>query len=178
MMQEKFLQTNRLYLRQMTENDFNDIAAMMQDPRVVYAWEYTFSDNEVHDWISRNIKLYEKYSLGYFLVCDKVTHKVLGQTALMPDKIDGTEYYEIGYIFKYENWHQGYAYESVDALIKYAFKKLNLKEIIFEIRPENKSSIKVAEKFGAKICGSFDKKVQNKIMKHLIFKIEKDNYSA
>lgn len=175
-MQENFLSTDRLYLRRMTEKDFSDIALMLKDPKVVYAWEYAFSDTEVSEWILRNIECYNRSSLGYFIVCDKNTNEILGQAALMPDVIDGNKYYEIGYMFKYEHWHKGYAYECVKYLIDYAFNRLNLNVVIFEIRPENFASIKVAEKFGAVVCGSFNKVVKNKVMKHLIFKIEKDKY--
>ena len=175
-MQEIFLSTDRLYLRRMTEKDFSDIALMLKNPKVVYAWEYNFSDIDVSEWILKNIERYTKYSLGYFLVCDKNTNEVLGQVALVPDVIEGNKYYEIGYMFKYEHWHKGYASECVKYLIDYAFNRLNINEVIFEIRPENSASIKVAEKFGAVVYGSFNKNVKNKVMKHLIFKIKKDKY--
>ena len=33
-----FLETERLILRQMSENDFSDIAEMLKNPNVMYAW--------------------------------------------------------------------------------------------------------------------------------------------
>ena len=53
-----------------------------------------------------------------------------------------------------------------------AFKNLNLKEVIFEIRPQNISSIKVAKRLGAKTTGRFIKKVGKKEMEHLIFTLK------
>lgn len=165
------METERLYLRRMTNDDFEEVKEMLFNPKVMYAWEYTFTEQDVKDWIKKNLDKYQKCSLGYFLVIDKTSNKVLGQAALMPDEIDGKTYYEIGYIFKPENWHKGYATECASALADYAFKTLGCNEVIFEIKPDNILSIHVAERLGAKISGSFYKNVRGKEMKHLIFKL-------
>ena len=170
-MENLFLETERLYLRRMTNDDFDEVKEMLFNPKVMSAWEYTFTEQDVKDWIKKNLDKYQKYSLGYFLVLDKISTKVLGQAALMPDEIDGKNYYEIGYIFKPENWHKGYATECALALADYAFKTLGCNEVIFEIKPDNIQSIRVAEHLGAKISGSFYKNVRGKEMKHLIFKL-------
>lgn len=166
-----FWESERIYLRRMTHYDFGDVAEMLQDARVMYAWEYRFTEEDVFNWIEKNIVYYQKYSLGYFLICDKLTDEVLGQAALMPDNIANKECYEIGYILKYKNWHKGYAQEACKMLMDYAFGEMKLKEIILEIRPENTNSLKVAKTLGAEVCGSFYKNVRNKKMKHLILKI-------
>ena len=133
-MENLFLETERLYLRRMTNDDFDEVKEMLFNPKVMSAWEYTFTEQDVKEWIKKNLDKYQKYSLGYFLVLDKISTKVLGQAALMPDEIDGKNYYEIGYIFKPENWHKGYATECALALADYAFKTLCCQEVIFEIK--------------------------------------------
>lgn len=142
----------------------------------MYAWEYNFSDEDVQNWIDKNLELYNKYNLGYFLMVDKISGNFLGQAALMPDIIDKQEYYEIGYILKKEYWHKGFAIESAKLLRDYAFNNLNLNEIIFEIRPENIASRKVAETLKASICGEFEKFVRGKKMLHLIYKLFKNSH--
>lgn len=175
-MEDIFLETERLYLRKMSDDDFADVAEMLLNPDVMYAWEYEFSSEDVFEWISKNENLYSQQNLGYFLVFDKIENKCLGQAALMQDKIDGITYYEIGYIFKSRYWHMGYAAEAARGLVDYAFNKLNLNEVIFEIRPENIPSRKVAERLGAELCGSFNKNVRNKVMEHLIYKIKRRSF--
>ena len=66
-----FLETNRIILRYMSALDFDDLKLMLEDKDVMYAWEYTFNDTEVYNWINKNIELYRKYNLGYFIVEDK-----------------------------------------------------------------------------------------------------------
>ena len=59
-------------------------------------------------------------------------------------------------------------------MIEFAFNNLKLDNIIFEIRPENFQSIKVAEKCGAVVTGEFVKNVRGKNMKHLIYSINSE----
>ena len=168
-MDNTFAETERLILRQMSEKDFSDIAEMLENPNVMYAWEYVFDDIDVLKWIKKNLEYYKKYGLGYFLAIDKQISQVVGQIALMPDIVHGIECYEIGYILKERFWHRGYAFEGANVMINYAFNNLKLKSVIFEIRPENHSSRKVAEKCGAVVTGDFVKNVRGKNMKHLIY---------
>ena len=176
LMEKIFLKTDRFYLRYMTANYFDELKSILQDDKVMYTWEYSFTDEDVQSWIDKNLSLYTGYNLGYFLMVQNQTGEIIGQAALMPDWINGDEYYEIGYILKQKYWHKGYAAEAANALVQYAFNNLKLNEVIFEIRPDNLPSRKVAEKLGAKITGKFIKNVKGKKMEHFIYKLV--NYSA
>lgn len=170
-MEKIFLETERLYLKYITQNDFQNLSSILKDSEVMYAWEYEFSDEDVQLWIDKCTNLYETHNSGYFLAVDKVSKAVIGQAALMPDNINNKQYYEIGYILKKQYWNKGYATECAKALAEYAFTKLNLKEVIFEIRPCNTPSRKVAEKLGACIEDNFIKHVHGKDFEHLIYKL-------
>lgn len=99
-MQNVFLKTERLILRYITQNDFEELKIILQDKDVMYSWEYDFSIQDIQNWIDKNIEFYRKYNLGYFLMIENGSGKILGQAALMPDIIDKHQYYEIGYILK------------------------------------------------------------------------------
>lgn len=172
-MQHIFLKTERLILSYITQHDFAELKSILQDKDVMYAWEHDFTDMDVQAWIDKNIQMYVEYNLGYFLLCEKASNTVIGQAALMPDIIKGTQYHEIGYILKKEFWHKGYAREAARALKEYAFQVLQLQEVIFEIRPNNLASRKVAESLHAKICGEFVKSFKNKKMTHLMYTLSK-----
>lgn len=170
-MEQYFLESQRLYFRKMNPQDFDIIASMLKNPDVMYAWEYTFTDENVIDWINKNIEKYNSYGTGYFIIIDKNLNTAVGQAALMPDTINGKTYYEIGYILKKEFWNMGYATEAAACLLNYARLKYPGQEYILEIRPENINSIKVAQRLNATVCGDFNKTVRGKTMKHLIFKL-------
>lgn len=173
-MDKIFLKTERLSFKYITQDDFEELRSILQDKDVMYAWEYDFTYKDVQDWIDRYVALYEKCNLGYFLIIENVSKNIIGQAALMPTIIENIQYYEIGYILKKEYWHNGYATEAAKALKEYAFNTLDLDEVIFEIRPNNISSRKVAEALGARICCEFIKNVRNKKMIHLIYKLSKN----
>lgn len=174
-MQNVFLETERLNLRYITQDDFEELKIILKDKDVMYAWEYDFTDNDVQEWIDKNLEHYKKYNLGFFIMSENKTGNIIGQAALEPDTIEGKQYYEIGYILKKEYWHKGYATEMANALKEYAFNTLKLNEVIFEIRPNNLLSCKVAETLEAEICGEFIKNVRSRKMTHLIYKLSKSN---
>ena len=45
------LETERLFLREMRQNDFRDLAEILQNPNVMYAYEHDFSEDDVQVWL-------------------------------------------------------------------------------------------------------------------------------
>ena len=46
------LETERLFLREMTWEDYPAICEILQDEKTMYAYEHAFSDEEAKAWIS------------------------------------------------------------------------------------------------------------------------------
>ncbi|PGM91874.1 GNAT family N-acetyltransferase [Bacillus cereus] len=72
---------------------------------------------------------------------------------------------EIGYGFIEKYWNKGYATESVDELIKWAFQTGEVDTIIAETLLENGSSIRVLEKLHMKRVDTIDSMINWKIEK-------------
>lgn len=49
-MNEMILETERLVLRNLEQDDFGEVCKLLQDPVVMYAYEGAFSDQEVQAW--------------------------------------------------------------------------------------------------------------------------------
>lgn len=58
-------ETARLYAREMQQRDFADLAAMLQDPQVMYAYEHTFTESDVQAWLDRQRKRYANTGSGF-----------------------------------------------------------------------------------------------------------------
>ncbi|WP_218013291.1 GNAT family N-acetyltransferase [Bacillus wiedmannii] len=58
------LETEYLRLKEMRQDDFDDLKMMLQDPDVMYAYEHNFSDANVQSWLDRNIKRYKDFGFG------------------------------------------------------------------------------------------------------------------
>ena len=56
------LETERLFLRELCQTDFRDLAKILQNPKVMYAYEHDFSDDDVQIWLNRQINRYKKYA--------------------------------------------------------------------------------------------------------------------
>lgn len=58
------LETERLYFRELNQNDFASLCKILQDEETMYAYEGAFSDNEVQEWLDRQIARYRKWGFG------------------------------------------------------------------------------------------------------------------
>lgn len=147
-MTDMILETERLYLREMNQNDFNSLCEILQDEKTMYAYEGAFSDNEAQEWLDRQISRYQKWGFGLWAVILKKTDKMIGQCGLTMQPWKDKEVLEIGYLFNRQFWHKGYATEAAKACKKYAFETLNATEVCSIIRDTNLASINVAIRNG------------------------------
>ena len=148
------LQTKRLILRRMTMNDFTDISEILKDQKTMYAYEHSFSDQEVYDWINRQLDRYEKCG---------ITIQDTG----------GREVLEVGYLFNRRFWHCGYACEAARACRDYAFQSLEADEVCSIIRTNNLSSQRVAIRNGMLPRSIFTKRYMGIDMPHIVFSVTK-----
>ncbi|WP_368342834.1 GNAT family N-acetyltransferase [Phocaeicola vulgatus] len=169
------METERLIIRKITRKDMGALLALMGKPEVMYAWEHGFEKKEVRQWLNRQLTRYRKDGYGYFAVILKENNKFIGQAGLMKSVIDGNNTVELGYMLDNTYWHHGYATEVARRCLQYAFEELGLQKVCCSIRPENTSSLRVAEAIGMIPCGSHTIVYNGKEMPHLLYKAEKYN---
>ncbi|MBM6967075.1 GNAT family N-acetyltransferase [Massilimicrobiota timonensis] len=167
------LETERLYLREMNQSDFEDLAEILQNPRVMYAYEHDFSDNDVQEWLDRQITRYKKYGFGLWAVILKSTDEMIGQAGLTMQPYKDTEVLEIGYLLKERFWHYGYASEAANGCKKYAFEPLNRDKVYSIIKSDNYASMKVAKSMGMKKEDEFMTQYYNGKVLHYLYSVYK-----
>ncbi len=170
---ESILETERIYLREMSQNDFHDLAEILQNPNVMYAYEHDFSENDVQDWLNRQIGRYEKYGFGLWAMILKATGQMIGQAGLTMQHYKAQEVLEIGYHLKENYWHMGYAQEAALACKKYAFEHLNEDKVYAIIKADNLASMKVAERIGMHKEDEFITQYYNGDMLHFLYSVHK-----
>lgn len=175
-MKDTVIETNRLILRKISQDDYSEIANILQDIDVMYAWEKSFSDEEVQNWINQNLKRYNDEGYSFFLALEKESNKVVGVMGPLIENIENKSYIGVAYILNKNSWKKGYATEGIKECVNYAFSKLNADEVIAQIRPCNTSSCKVAKRLNMKLKGKYIKIYDNKEMKHLIYSIDRNEY--
>jgi len=166
------LETTRLILRELEQNDFNDVCKLLQDPVVMYAYEGAFNNQEVQDWLDKQFKRYQNDGFGLWGVVEKNSKELIGQCGITYQEYDDRQIPEIGYLFRKEFWHKGYATEAAMACKKYAFNILGFNEVYSIIRDTNISSQNVALRNGMTIVATFTKHYRNIDMPHLLFEVK------
>lgn len=167
------LETDRLYLREMEQTDFESLCRILKDPKAMYAYEHAFSDEEVQEWLDRQIQRYQKYGFGLWAVIAKETNEMIGQCGLTMQDCNGREVLEVGYLFQRQFWHKGYATEAAVACKNYAFDCLGAEEVYSIIRNNNIPSQNVAMRNGMTVCGKMTKYYYGMTMPHLIFCVKR-----
>ena len=72
-MEEKILETRRLYLRRLTQEDFDALCRTLQDPEAMYAYEHAFPTKRVQQWLDRQLDRYRQYGFGLWAVIEKTS---------------------------------------------------------------------------------------------------------
>jgi RimJ/RimL family protein N-acetyltransferase len=151
-MQVPVLETKRLRLRGFTIDDFPACAEMWADPVMMRYLGGPFSREE--SW-SRFMRLFGHWLLmgyGFWTVVDRTTGVGLGHTGFLNYKrdiqpsLDGLP--EIGWSFLPASQGRGYATEAARAVLAWGRGHFGPVRTSCIIDPENKPSIRVAERCG------------------------------
>lgn len=170
------LETNRLILKKLTENDLQNLSYMLKDKDVMKAWEHPFSDKEILDWFEKQLDRYKDFGYGLMGIFLKQNGEFIGQAGITKQEVNNKIVSEIGYLLKKEFWLNGYATEIAIALKEFGFNKLNLNEIYSIIRDNNISSQNVAKRNGMKKKLTIIKHYYNIDMPHFVYSITKDEF--
>lgn len=168
---KQILETERVYLRQLTQADYEALSTLLQDEEVMYAYEHAFTPEEVQEWLDKQLKRYLEDGIGLWAIISKETGEFLGQAGLTWQETDQERELEVGYLLKKEYWHQGYATEAAKACKEYAFYVLGQNRVSAIIRENNLASQQVAQRLGMTPERQFVKHYYGMDMVHIIYSI-------
>jgi len=167
------IETKRLYMREMTQDDYDALCRILQDPEVMYAYDGPFSDEEAQAWLDKQLYRYATDGLGLLAVVLKETGEMIGQCGITMQEYGGGLIPEIGYLLQKAHWHRGYASEAAIACREYAFTQLGIKKVYSIIRDTNIPSQNVAKRNGMKCVAQFIKNYRGVDMPHLLFAVDR-----
>jgi ribosomal-protein-alanine N-acetyltransferase len=151
----KILETERLYLRQLTINDAENMYLLNLDVDVLkYTGDQPFESIEKAKEYLKNYDHYEKYRFGRWAIMDKASDEFIGWCGLKYSP--KLEEYDIGFRLLKKHWNKGFATESAKACLMLGFDKYGMTEIVGRAMVENIGSIKVLEKIGLVFHKRFD----------------------
>ena len=142
------IETERLFLREMSMNDYDALYRVLADPGIMQHYPYTFDEQRVRDWIRRNMDRYKANGFGLWAVCLKETGEMIGDCGLTLQHINGEMLPEIGYHIRRDCQHRGYAREAAGAVRDWAFRNTDYPALYSYCKYTNEPSIRTAELIG------------------------------
>ena len=155
-MNEVRLETERLILRTYRLSDFEDHFKLCADPDVMryLLGGKPLSRFEAWRHMAFLVGHWELLGYGYFAAEEKATGRFIGRIGYTNP--EGWPGFEVGWTITPEFQGKGFATEGGRFLLQYAFNKMGRDHVISVIHPDNKPSIRVAERLGEKLEGSAD----------------------
>lgn len=172
------LETNRLRLREMTLADMCALSSILQDEKVMYAYNGAFSEEETLAWMQKQLQRYKDYGFGLWGVFLKTTEEMIGQCGITMQEYKAAQVPEIGYLLAYKHWHKGYAVEAAAACREYGFNVLNFNALYSIVRDTNTASQNVALRNGMTVIDTIIKHYRGTDMLHKVFRVEKDGIKS
>lgn len=142
------LETARLRLREFVPEDVDALEGILGDPVTMQYYPAAFPRAEIEDWIRRNLTRYSNDGFGVWAMLLKGSGELIGDCGCYVREIEGNFELELAWHVRRDLWGRGYATEAAQRCIEYAFSSLGAERIIALVRPENRSSCRVAEKNG------------------------------
>lgn len=144
------IETPRLILRVLVDEDFLVFSSINKDPDIMKYFPSTMDDKSTKKMIANEQESYEKNGYCLFGCVVKKTRKLIGFVGLNKVGFDApfVPAVEVGWRLAKEYWNQGYATEAALAVIDWGFTEIGLQEIVSFTSCQNKASIRVMEKCG------------------------------
>lgn len=168
------IETERLILREMTENDFEALNKVLADSEIMQHYPYAFDDKRVRNWIARNIERYRIFGFGLWAICLKETGEMIGDCGLTMQIIDGDIKPEIGYHIRADKQRIGFAKEAAIAVRDWTFNNTPFNVVYSYMKHTNEPSAKTAVSYGCKQVDEFKDDV-NEITK--VFAITREEWN-
>ena len=149
------LSSERLFLREFTEQDMESVHAYAVDPEVVKYMPWgPNTENDTREFLRRAISLQHENPRTHFdlAIILKNQGRLIGGCSIRMLNLELREG-NIGYCLNREYWDKGYATEAARTLIVFGFNELNFHRIFATCDPENYASIKVLQKIGMTLEG-------------------------
>lgn len=144
-LKEKELATDRLLLREITEEDAEWIVRWRAEPEVYrfFRSAHALTKEEHLKWF-REIYLPDEKQISFMIIEGKSRKKigVAGIKRIEPDCA------EVSYLLDKTAQGKGYAGEAVEKLIEFSKELRGCKRVMAEIHKENHASVKMIQKLG------------------------------
>jgi ribosomal-protein-alanine N-acetyltransferase len=146
-LEQHFLKTERLGFGKWKKELLSQAICIWGDPKVTKLIGGQMSDEQIQERLNSEIRNYELYKVQYWPIFLLESNVIVGCCGLRPYCIE-ENIYELGFHITSSFWRQGFAFEAVNELIKYAFSQLKVSCLFAGHNPQNEPSRRLLKKIG------------------------------
>jgi len=163
------LRTTRLLGRPITFLDFGRLRSIHGDPRVAITLSANglpFSNAHTRQSVRSWTQHWRDHGFGVWLF-HKPDGEFVGYAGLMCGSIDNQPGVELLYATRSDFWKDGYATEMAAAVVRFAFERAGLAELVAFTLPTNLGSRRVMEK-----CGfHYERDIEHAGLPHVLYRL-------
>jgi RimJ/RimL family protein N-acetyltransferase len=149
------MHTKRLVLRELTDDDFDSLYAVLGDSDIMRHYPYKLDETRVRNWIAKNKERYRVFGFGLWAVCLKETGEMIGDCGLTMQNINNFIRPEIGYHIRADMQHNGYAKEAASAVRDWAFQNTPFRVLYSYMKADNIASCATAQSIGMSLVEEY-----------------------
>ena len=162
---------DRLVLREMTEEDYPALYAILSDPETMRYYPQPYDEAGTRRWIAWCRDSYAKHGFGLWAVT--LDGEFIGDCGITLQNIHGNICPEIGYHIRRDHWRKGYASEAARACMDYIFEHTQFQSLYSYMKYTNEASAKTALSYGCRFVDKYEVSVNTQT---LVFAITRDQW--
>ena len=155
------IETERLILRGLVENDFEAIAASFADAEYSKGFGGPLNRSKAWRWFASVLGHWVLRGYGFWSVEEKATGAFLGNVGIWNP--EGWPEPELGWMLNKSATGKGIAYEAAIAAREYAYGPLGMTTLISCIAPWNAPSIALAKRLGAEYESTYQNEMHGEM---------------
>jgi RimJ/RimL family protein N-acetyltransferase len=145
------LETERLVLRKVTENDAALQHRALNTPAVMAHLGGVKELHEIEAKHAKTMALHARDGFGFMMMIEKASGELVGHAGIK--RVDNEHApnigdHEIGWLLREDRWRRGYAYEAMRAVIDWAFGPIGAPHVVALTSEANIGSWRLMEKLG------------------------------
>lgn len=142
-------ETQRLLATRARPDDLDDLVRMHTDPSVMATLGgRVWTLDETRGFLDRVLEHWDRHGYGVWMLRHKEDNAFVGRAGLRRKLIDGYDETELLYACMPGYWHLGLTTEAAEGIVRVAFDRLMMSNLVSFTLPTNAASRRVMEKTG------------------------------
>lgn len=139
-------ETKKLFLRELTYDDYDNLSLLFHDRAVFYYYDRTFTEQDIKSWLDAQLHHYRSTQTGRWAVISKDDGGFVGHAGLVYQRVGQESLLDMNYLLLHKYWHMGYADDIVKLCKRYAYEVLGTPSVYSIVRSDDIASQRVLKK--------------------------------